>query len=294
VQDVLGRLKVAIEESHAQIAFEGLPAIRADTCRSPQVFQNLIGNALKFHGEGAPEIHIGAERKNDKWVFASRTTASASTGNMPDRVFQMFQRLHERGRYTGSGIGLAIAKKIVERHGGRIWFDSKPEHGTTFYFHNTCHPGRTRMIGGNSRPSSSRTMRGCRPDARNARLDEFDIKLSSPGTASRRSNSSPARRNGPEADHPTLILLDLNLPRKDGRQVLSILKGQDEFRRIPVIILSSSDSDRDVTSCYNLGANCYIVKPVISRLDLKLGRDAIAVVANRKAGDRYRAARPRP
>jgi len=134
VQDVLGRLKVAIEESHAQIAFEGLPAIRADTVQIAQVFQNLIGNALKFHGEGAPEIHIGAERKNDKWVFRVEDNGIGIDMQYADRVFQMFQRLHERGRYTGSGIGLAIAKKIVERHGGRIWFDSKPEHGTTFYF----------------------------------------------------------------------------------------------------------------------------------------------------------------
>lgn len=134
VQDVLGRLKVAIEESHAQIAFEGLPAIRADTVQIAQVFQNLIGNALKFHGEGAPEIHIGAERKNDKWVFRVEDNGIGIDRQYADRVFQMFQRLHERGRYTGSGIGLAIAKKIVERHGGRIWFDSKPEHGTTFYF----------------------------------------------------------------------------------------------------------------------------------------------------------------
>lgn len=77
--------------------------------------------------------------------------------------------------------------------------------------------------------------------------------------------------NGPKAGHPTLILLDLNLPRKDGRQVLGLLKSQDEFRRIPAIILSSSDSDRDVTSCYSLGANCYMVKPI----DLQAYRELV-------------------
>ncbi len=134
VQDVLDRLKAAIDESHAQIVYDGLPAVRADTVQLAQVFQNLIGNALKFHGERAPQIRIGAERKNDKWEFRVDDNGIGIDMQYADRVFQMFQRLHERGRYAGSGIGLAIAKKIVERHGGRIWFESRPEHGTTFYF----------------------------------------------------------------------------------------------------------------------------------------------------------------
>jgi PAS domain S-box-containing protein len=134
VEDVLSRLKLAIDESHAQIAYDGLPAVRADTVQLAQVFQNLVGNALKFHGERAPQIRIGAERKNDQWVFCVADNGIGIDMQYAERVFQMFQRLHERGRYAGSGIGLAIAKKIVERHGGRIWFDSRPQHGSTFYF----------------------------------------------------------------------------------------------------------------------------------------------------------------
>ncbi len=134
VQDVLGRLKVAIEETHAQIACDGLPAVRADTVQLAQVFQNLIGNALKFHGSCAPQIRIGAERKNDKWLFRVEDNGIGIDMQYAERVFQMFQRLHERGRYAGSGIGLAIAEKIVERHGGCIWFESQPQRGTTFYF----------------------------------------------------------------------------------------------------------------------------------------------------------------
>lgn len=134
VGDVLDRLKVAIEESHAQIAYDGLPAVHADTAQLAQVFQNLIGNALKFHGEHTPQIRIGAERKSDNWVFRVEDNGIGIDEQYAERVFQMFQRLHERGRFAGSGIGLAIAKKIVERHGGRIWFDSKPDNGTTFYF----------------------------------------------------------------------------------------------------------------------------------------------------------------
>ncbi len=100
---------------------------------------------------------------------------------------------------------------------------------------------------------------------------KFDIKLSVARDGVEAIDFLSRAMNGSEPGHPTLILLDLNLPRKDGRQVLGVLKGQDEFRRIPVIILSSSDSDRDITSCYHLGANCYIVKPV----DLQAYRELV-------------------
>ena len=134
VKNVLDSLKVAIEESRAEVACDELPAVRADTVQLAQVFQNLVGNALKFHGERPPRIRIGAERNGDKWIFRVADNGIGIDMQYAERVFQMFQRLHERGRYDGSGIGLAIAKKIVERHGGRIWFESELETGTTFYF----------------------------------------------------------------------------------------------------------------------------------------------------------------
>ena len=121
VKDVLDSLKMAIEENHAQIVCDELPAVRADMVQLAQVFQNLIGNALKFHGERPLQIHIGAERSGGKWAFHVRDNGIGIDKQYADVVFQMFQRLHERGRYDGSGIGLAIAKKIVERHSGRIW-----------------------------------------------------------------------------------------------------------------------------------------------------------------------------
>jgi PAS domain S-box-containing protein len=134
VTRVLENLKAAIEESHAEITCEQLPAVRADKVQFAQVFQNLIGNAIKFHGQRPPHIRIGAEQSNKKWIFHVEDNGIGIDKQYAERVFQMFQRLHERGRYEGSGIGLAIAKKIVERHGGRIWFESEPERGTTFYF----------------------------------------------------------------------------------------------------------------------------------------------------------------
>jgi len=134
VKSVLDSLKVAIEESRAEIICEPLPVVRADTVQLAQVFQNLIGNAIKFQAQHSPCIRIGAKQNDKKWTFLVEDNGIGIDKQYSERVFQMFQRLHERGRYDGNGIGLAIAKKIVERHGGRIWFDSEPEHGTTFYF----------------------------------------------------------------------------------------------------------------------------------------------------------------
>lgn len=134
VKNVLDSLKMAIEENDAEIVCDELPTVRADKVQLAQVFQNLIGNALKFHGQRPPRIHIGAERNGDKWTFHVKDNGIGIDGQYAEVVFQMFQRLHERGRYDGSGIGLAIAKKIVERHGGHIWFDSELEKGSTFYF----------------------------------------------------------------------------------------------------------------------------------------------------------------
>ena len=134
VKNVLGSLKMAIEESQAEIVCDKLPSVRADIVQLAQVFQNLIGNALKFHDKEPPRIHIGAERAEDKWIFRVEDNGVGIDTQYAEVVFQMFQRLHERGRYDGSGIGLAIAKKIVERHGGRIWFESELGKGSTFYF----------------------------------------------------------------------------------------------------------------------------------------------------------------
>jgi hypothetical protein len=134
VRNVLDSLKMAIEESHAEIVCDKLPSVRADAVQLAQVFQNLIGNALKFHDQRPPHIQIGAERIDGNWVFRVEDNGIGIDKQYAEVVFQMFQRLHERGRYDGSGIGLAIAKKIVERHGGRIWFDSKLGKGSTFSF----------------------------------------------------------------------------------------------------------------------------------------------------------------
>lgn len=134
VDEVLASLKTAIEEGAAEIVCGPLPVVSADRLQLGQVFQNIIANALRFHGEAPLHLHIGADRSNDAWVFRIEDNGIGIEAQYAERIFQMFQRLHPRERYPGTGIGLSIAKKIVDRHGGRIWFESMPGRGSTFYF----------------------------------------------------------------------------------------------------------------------------------------------------------------
>ncbi len=99
-----------------------------------QLFQNLVGNALKFHGPAPPKIHIDARREANRWVFSVRDNGIGIGPEYKDRIFLIFHRLHTRDEYPGTGIGLAICRKIVDRHGGQIWVESQPGKGTTFHF----------------------------------------------------------------------------------------------------------------------------------------------------------------
>jgi light-regulated signal transduction histidine kinase (bacteriophytochrome) len=105
-----------------------------DAGQIAQLFQNLIGNAVKFRGERSPEIQVSARRQGEEWVFAVRDNGIGIEPQYHERIFLVFQRLHTRKKFPGTGIGLAICKKIVERHGGVIWVESQPNQGSTFYF----------------------------------------------------------------------------------------------------------------------------------------------------------------
>jgi signal transduction histidine kinase len=134
VERAIANLQFAIEESGAEVTYGPLPAIAVDPTQLSRVFQNLIGNAIKFHGEAAPRIHISAERRGKEWVFSVRDNGIGMDPDQSERIFMIFQRLHTREEYEGTGIGLAICKKIVERHGGKIWVESEEGKGSTFYF----------------------------------------------------------------------------------------------------------------------------------------------------------------
>jgi PAS domain S-box-containing protein len=134
VDKAVFNLQAAIRESGAIITYDNLPSVTADSSQLIRLFQNLIGNAIKFRSKEAPKIQISASRLENEWVFSVKDNGIGIDPKFANRIFVTFQRLHGRKEYPGSGIGLATCKKIVERHGGRIWVESEPEKGSVFYF----------------------------------------------------------------------------------------------------------------------------------------------------------------
>jgi len=134
LEGVLATLHPSIADTAARVTHDSLPTVAADAVQLEHVFINLISNALKFRGAEPPVVHISAELLNHDWVFRVRDNGIGIEPAHFDRIFVMFQRLHSREQYPGTGIGLAICRKIVERHGGRIWVESQPGAGATFYF----------------------------------------------------------------------------------------------------------------------------------------------------------------
>jgi light-regulated signal transduction histidine kinase (bacteriophytochrome) len=131
---VLVGIKTVIKENNATIFHDQLPEVRADSTQIGQVFQNLILNGIKYHGEEAPKIHVSAMKQGMEWIFSVKDNGIGIDPQYFDRIFEIFKRLHTQDKYSGTGIGLAICKKIVERHGGRIWVESELGKSSTFYF----------------------------------------------------------------------------------------------------------------------------------------------------------------
>jgi light-regulated signal transduction histidine kinase (bacteriophytochrome) len=132
--DAILSLQASIQESGAKITHDNLPTVNIDPVQLSQLFQNLISNAIKFRSDAPPEIYISADRQDNAWRFAVRDNGIGIEPQYAERVFMIFQRLHTRKKYAGTGIGLSLCKKIVERHGGKIWVESEPGKGSTFYF----------------------------------------------------------------------------------------------------------------------------------------------------------------
>jgi light-regulated signal transduction histidine kinase (bacteriophytochrome) len=134
VEEAMSNLKTAMDESNAVVTYNKLPTIMSDPQQIISLFQNLIDNAIKFRSNKAPRVRISADRKGNEWIFSIRDNGIGIDPENFEKIFVMFQRLHGSADFPGTGIGLSICKKIIERHGGRIWVESEPGKGATFFF----------------------------------------------------------------------------------------------------------------------------------------------------------------
>ncbi len=267
MERVLASLGPAMEDAGATVTRDPLPTVRGDAGQLGQLLQNLVGNAVKFRGEAPPRVHVSAERAGDEWAFAVADNGIGIDPEYAERIFVIFQRLHTRGEYPGTGIGLAICKKIVERHGGRIWFEPAPRRGDRLPLHPSGPGERPRMSSQTvSRPVEVLLVEDNPGDVRLTREALKEGRIRSNLHVARDGVEALAflRRRGEyaAAPRPDLILLDLNLPRKDGREVLTEIKEDAALRQIPVVVLTSSQAEEDICRAYDLHANCYITKPV--------------------------------
>ncbi len=134
VEQVLSNLKILIHDNNACVSYDSLPIIYANEYQMVQLFQNLIGNSIKFHGNEDPKVHISVEKEDNEYIFAIEDNGIGIEKKHLEQIFTIFQRLHRRQQYDGSGIGLAISQRIVQEIGGKIWAVSAPGVGSTFYF----------------------------------------------------------------------------------------------------------------------------------------------------------------
>jgi light-regulated signal transduction histidine kinase (bacteriophytochrome) len=134
VQLVLDNLRASIQDTAAEITYDPLPTVVGDKPQLVQLLQNLISNAIKFHDHPPPKIHLSARRQDDEWIVSVRDQGIGIAEKYYGRIFEFFRRLHDRDRFPGTGIGLAICRRVVERHGGRIWVESALGEGSTFSF----------------------------------------------------------------------------------------------------------------------------------------------------------------
>ena len=134
IQQVIANLQGAIRNNQAVVTYTELPAVMGDISQLVQLFQNLVSNAIKYRQDESPTVYINAYKQENNWLFSVSDNGIGIASQHQERIFQIFQRLHTQKEYSGTGIGLAICQKIVERHGGSIWVDSEPGQGSTFHF----------------------------------------------------------------------------------------------------------------------------------------------------------------
>jgi len=164
LREALGNLRGAIEATGAVVTWDDLPVLMAEEVQLVQLFQNLVGNAIKYRGSRKPEIHISAKPSDAGWIFSVSDNGIGIEPQYFERIFSIFQRLHGSQEYEGTGIGLAICKRILQHQGGRIWLESEAGKGSTFYFE-LPNPERNTAAAGPGFPANIAALRADRSPA---------------------------------------------------------------------------------------------------------------------------------
>lgn len=266
MSEVLANLSSAIKENEVSFDINKLPRVAVQRLHLIQLFQNLISNSIKYRGKEAPFITITAEENASQWLFSFRDNGIGIDPKYSNKIFDMFARLHGKSQYPGTGMGLAICKRIVTSHGGNIWVESTPGDGSIFFF---------------TLPALDKVRRKSMKSNIEILLVEdtpSDVRLTQ--EALKRSDlkyNMNVVNDGVEAmeylqklrdshkELPDIILLDLNMPRKNGHEVLADIKADAILRTIPVVLLTVSENDEDVMEALRLKMNYYIAKPVTAQ-----------------------------
>ncbi len=267
IDEVLTDLRPMIDETQTSLEIDVLPRVAVERSQMVQLFQNLISNSIKYRGAGAPSIAIAAERSIDQWLFSVRDNGIGIEPQYADKVFDMFSRLHSKGRYPGTGIGLAICKRIVTSHGGNIWVESNPGQGCIFMFTlpAVTEGRKTKMADAihillvEDTPSDVRLTQ----EALKRSGLEYKLTVAADGVEAMEYLNDLKKSAGREM--PGIILLDLNMPRKNGHEVLEEIMRDPALRPIPVVLLTVSERDEDVLQALNSKMNYYVAKPVTAQ-----------------------------
>ncbi|MBS2007490.1 MAG: response regulator [Cyanobacteria bacterium SZAS TMP-1] len=265
LEEVLANLDASIRENKAELEIDSLPTVGVERSQLVQLFQNLISNAIKYRGTQSPRIFVGAERTVNDWLFSVRDNGIGIDSKYADKIFDMFARLHGKTKYQGTGMGLAICKKIVELHGGKIWVESEVGEGCIFLFtlpaarklkRRASMDNNIEILLVEDTPSDIRLTQ----EALKRSGLQYNLTIANDGVEAMEMLND--LKTSKDKRLPDIILLDLNMPRKNGHEVLADIKADDKLRQISVVLLTVSQRDEDVMEALKLKMNYYLAKPV--------------------------------
>ncbi len=267
IREVSANMRDSFEESGATLDAHILPEVAVERSQLVQLFQNLISNSIRYRSDEPPVISIAAEQSLNQWLFSVRDNGIGVEPQYADKIFEMFSRLHAKGKYPGTGIGLAICKRIITLHGGNIWIDSKSGQGANFMFtlpatktkRNRKMKDRIEILLVEDTPSDVRLTQ----EALKRTALEYALTVVNDGVEAMDYLNS--LKESADFELPHIILLDLNMPRKNGHEVLEEIKNDSVLKSIPVILLTVSERDEDVSQALELKMNYYLAKPVTSQ-----------------------------